>query len=195
MELKEQLSALLDGELARDQTLFLLKRMEHDSELRDLWERMCHSGAALRAEAPCGSGFADRVQAALQAETQPIAQRARRSWFGTAAGGALAAAMAYAVVIVGSQTRPEEEAGVASPMAGEVRTAAGVTGGMSVASPVFNTASARFGDSTLQPLPVTLNLDQYLLRHSEALSGGLQGEMQPFIYPVSHSDAHTYSVR
>jgi negative regulator of sigma E activity len=204
IELKEQLSALLDGELDRDQALFLLKRMEHDSALRALWERMCQCGDVLREEPLCTAGFAERVQEALAKEAEPAfavahagRQNGRRSWFGTAAGGALAAAMAYAVVLIGSQTGTPEEAlpVLAADSDHNARSAAAITGAMSVASPVFNTASARFGESSLQPLPASLNLDNYLLRHSEALSGGLHGEMQPFIYPVSHSDAQTYSVR
>lgn len=65
-----QLSALLDGELSLDEARFLLRRLQHDAELRECWERWQLSGDVLRgqAEVLLPSGFAERVAAAIAAE-------------------------------------------------------------------------------------------------------------------------------
>jgi negative regulator of sigma E activity len=46
--IREQLSALMDGELGRDEAAFLLKRIELDSELQNLWTRMHVSRDVMR---------------------------------------------------------------------------------------------------------------------------------------------------
>ena len=50
--LREQLSALMDGELPRDQALFLLKRMERDESLRHEWERLHNIRDGINAVTP-----------------------------------------------------------------------------------------------------------------------------------------------
>jgi hypothetical protein len=59
----EQLSALMDGELPDAEARFLLRRLEHDAELRAAWERMQLASACLRSQAwrPLDGGFAARV--------------------------------------------------------------------------------------------------------------------------------------
>ena len=67
----EQLSALMDGELDRDATRFLLKRCESDRELVDCWQRWHVTGEIMRggavvlaragSAAAVSSGRADRV--------------------------------------------------------------------------------------------------------------------------------------
>ena len=38
-QIREQISALMDGELSRDETAFLLRRMEHEPALVTSWSR------------------------------------------------------------------------------------------------------------------------------------------------------------
>ena len=45
---REQLSAMMDGALSADEARFLLRRMEHDDELADCWERWQFAGDAMR---------------------------------------------------------------------------------------------------------------------------------------------------
>ena len=56
---RQQLSALVDGELPTDEARFLLRRLEHDSELSGCQERWQLLGDVLRgracAPAPAGS--------------------------------------------------------------------------------------------------------------------------------------------
>lgn len=110
-----QLSALIDGDLSPDEARFLLRRLQHDGELNACWERWQLCGDVLRgqAHAPAPGGFADRVIAAIAAETQtvavsaPVANRPRRSlakW----GGGALAASVALIALFMARQQVPEE---------------------------------------------------------------------------------------
>jgi len=48
--LREQLSAMMDGELSADETRFLLRRMQHDDTLADCWARWQYFGDAMRGE-------------------------------------------------------------------------------------------------------------------------------------------------
>src|SRR5918993_846056 len=48
--LAEQLSALMDGQLPEAQARFLLRRLEHDVELRAMWSRMHLASACMRAQ-------------------------------------------------------------------------------------------------------------------------------------------------
>jgi sigma-E factor negative regulatory protein RseA len=68
-QIREQMSALLDGELPQDQIGLLVRRMERDAELRRAFGSYVLIGESLRA--PGGRtahpGFAARVQAELDA--------------------------------------------------------------------------------------------------------------------------------
>ena len=66
-DVREQLSALMDGELDRDSTRFLLRRLDADPALKSQWERMQLARAALRRPTALAApaGFADRVIAEI----------------------------------------------------------------------------------------------------------------------------------
>lgn len=72
-QIREQVSALLDGELPRDEIGLLVRRMERDPELRGSFGRYSLMGEALRA--PGGKiaqpSFAARVSAAIDAPAAP----------------------------------------------------------------------------------------------------------------------------
>ncbi|HBZ47369.1 MAG TPA: anti-sigma factor, partial [Stenotrophomonas sp.] len=67
---RQQLSALVDGELPLEEARFLLRRLEHDEDLSRCQERWQLLGDVLRGQAcaPAPQGFADRIQAAVAAE-------------------------------------------------------------------------------------------------------------------------------
>lgn len=115
-ELREQVSALCDGELAADSRRFLLKRLADDAELKSAWSNYHLIGDSLRRQAgpPLALDFADRVQAALDAEA---AQASRHGWMGWGGGAAVAAAVALAAIITVpvQQSQVPESAG---PLAG-----------------------------------------------------------------------------
>jgi sigma-E factor negative regulatory protein RseA len=76
---KEQLSAVLDGELAEAELDLLLKRLERDADLGETLSRYALCSQAMKGEGPpaASTAFAANVMAALQNEP-PLARRAPR---------------------------------------------------------------------------------------------------------------------
>jgi negative regulator of sigma E activity len=66
-EFAEQLSAFMDGELSEEEARFLLRRLEHDVELRAAWTRMQLASNCLRSQPwrPMDEALAGRVAASL----------------------------------------------------------------------------------------------------------------------------------
>jgi hypothetical protein len=98
--LREQVSALLDGELPEGEMSLLVRRLERDAELRGAFGRYVLIGESLRSPggALASRSFAARVSAALDesagapAAREPAAKRSRWAQpmaFATAAAGAL----------------------------------------------------------------------------------------------------------
>ena len=83
-QIREQVSAFLDGELPSSEAELLLKRLTRDSELRESFGRYALIGESLRgaSRAPLTRGFADRVNGAINGEpavgTHPRLAPARR---------------------------------------------------------------------------------------------------------------------
>lgn len=95
---KEQLSALLDGELGPDETRFLLRRMTGATTLAETWTRYAIIGETLRGEhLPASTGFSVRVMRELTAA--PAASRGGMRWLRYGVGGGLAASIAVAAMI------------------------------------------------------------------------------------------------
>ncbi|MBB6366870.1 negative regulator of sigma E activity [Xanthomonas sacchari] len=81
---RQQLSALIDGELPADEARFVLRRLQHDEELSGCHERWQLCGDILRGRVsvPAPSDFSARVRQAVAAE----AQQAARAQVASAAG-------------------------------------------------------------------------------------------------------------
>jgi len=77
---RQQLSAMLDGELAPDEARFMLRRLQHDVELAHCWERWQVYGDVLRGRADdlLPADFSQRVMRAIQ-----IPERAAQTAAGT----------------------------------------------------------------------------------------------------------------
>jgi sigma-E factor negative regulatory protein RseA len=107
-QIREQISALLDGELASGEISLLVRRMERDAELRRAFGNYVLAGESLRAPGglTASPGFATRVSAALDADgaavsSPPVASpRAPRRWLRPIAGAAVAAGAALAAVLL-----------------------------------------------------------------------------------------------
>lgn len=113
---RQQLSAMLDGELSPDQARFMLRRLQHDTALADCWERWQICGDMLRGQRNTllPPDFAQKVSAAIAADDGAQAPAARQRaggprllrWGG---GAALAASVAMAALLVGRQGGIEPE--------------------------------------------------------------------------------------
>jgi len=113
-QIREQVSAFLDGELPSSETELLLKRLMRDAELRESFGRYALIGEALRGvsrgadRSRLSRGFAAGVNAAIDggapaAAPLPMHARAPR-WWRPVAGAAVAAGVA-AVAVVALQQR------------------------------------------------------------------------------------------
>lgn len=115
---RQQLSALVDGELAADEARFMLRRLEHDSELSACQERWQVVGDVMRGKAcaPAPLDFSARVRQAVDADArqngpvlavptpQPAARKGWRRWGG---GAALAASVAAVALFMAREQLPE----------------------------------------------------------------------------------------
>ena len=109
-QIREQVSAFLDGELPDSETELLLKRLTRDGELRESFGRYTLIGEALRgsSQAYLTKGFAGRVNLAIDGEPVPAnghgAHARAPRWLRPLAGAAVAAGVA-AVAVVALQQR------------------------------------------------------------------------------------------
>lgn len=140
--LREQLSAMMDGELSADETRFLLRRMQHDDTLADCWARWQYFGDAMRGECEralpadfsrrVGRAIADDLAQTQVAVAAPVAF-ARQPLVRWGGGAALAATVALAAFLVGRNPQtPAPTATVPPPVA----AAPGTTPVLPVPAPV-----------------------------------------------------------
>lgn len=183
-QIREQVSAFLDGELPDTETELLLKRLTRDGELRESFGRYALIGEALRgAESQVLTrGFASRVNLAIDGEpahvpslaTQPRATR----WWRPLAGVTVAAGVA-AVAIVALQQRAISPGmsgrsavtaqNVATPLKTAARNPQPIQGGGGPREALSYTVPATSADapSTLVPGRLT----NYVFAHSKYSSG------------------------
>ena len=113
---REDLSALMDGELAAEPTRFLLRRIDHDPELGATWSRWhliraCLASDPARLAGPAlGNDFASRIAAAVQLEVAPRVRQ--RHWARYMGGGAIAAGVAVAALMLNT---PNPRVGAPAP--------------------------------------------------------------------------------
>jgi sigma-E factor negative regulatory protein RseA len=128
-EMKEQLSALMDGQADRDAMRFVLRATDADPALRDAWSRYHVARDVLRRQPVmlAGEGFGAALMARLGAEDAAVAERRGGSigrWVRYASGGAVAAAVAVVALLASApntRQQPQSEALVArtAPTASE----------------------------------------------------------------------------
>ncbi|MGH8160015.1 MAG: sigma-E factor negative regulatory protein [Rhodanobacter sp.] len=108
---REDLSAGIDGELSNEQLRFLLRRIDHDASLQQAWARYNLARDGLRRQLPtlAAPGFAARVMLAIEQESMPVAApRRHHHWLRWSAGGAIAASVAVAALMVTQPTGDTE---------------------------------------------------------------------------------------
>ncbi|HVC01549.1 MAG TPA: sigma-E factor negative regulatory protein [Steroidobacteraceae bacterium] len=186
-QIREQISAFLDGELPRAQTELLLRRLTREAHLRECFGRYALIGEASRAAggAPLSPGFAARINRAIEAQA-PLAGgvqlRPRRAWLWRhAASGAVAAGVAV-LAVLGLQQRADtptimSASGGRAPLT--AARAAGVVAGSSgaaagaVLAKADHEALSYTVPTTLAQTPAALapaRLTNYVFAHSEYTS-------------------------
>lgn len=102
---RENLSAGVDGELSKEAMRFLLRRLDHDTALQQSWASYNVARDSLRRQLPlmASADFASRVMLAIDNEAAPAMAR-RSGWLRWSAGGAIAASVAAAALLIGQPT-------------------------------------------------------------------------------------------
>jgi sigma-E factor negative regulatory protein RseA len=148
----ETLSAAMDGELSREELRFLLRRLEHDDSLLQVWSRYHVAGDGLRHQLPtmAGSGFASRVMQLIEDEqsTSQVSPK-HRDWLRLSVGGAIAASVAVAALMISQPTAPD--VGRPAPL-----TASVAPHGGAASVPQAVTAAAR-SNTMLAAVPPSLS--------------------------------------
>jgi len=193
-QIQEQLSAFMDGELGRDEARFLIKRADGDAVLVRQWTRYHVIRQALRRQeiVALRADFSSVLLARLDEERLP--QTSRTAWLRWGSGGAIAAAVAVAALMV---TKPVSEpapasvatANPASPRATQTSPAAATQVATNVAefraplvpnSPI-PTATASFGTDMTEQAPYDPRLQSYVIRHYQATGQTGQPDFVPYV--------------
>ena len=104
--IREQLSSLMDGELAPDTARFLSKRLANDADLAATWERWhCVRDTLRKQDTLAPVDFCALVRSSIDAESKPAPVAAPQfpGWKGMA-GAAIAAGVAAFALLLGSPT-------------------------------------------------------------------------------------------
>lgn len=187
--LREQLSALMDGELEGSEKAFLLRRLAHDQELKACWDRYHQIRESLsEPQGPRRSmDFADRVMAAIEAEEAPAPQAAPRAsmrvtagWrqaFGAAMAAGVAAMALWVTDPVTTESTGTETARIASATA-ELPANAPTLMPVPLLAPVQR---ASFGDSGAGGTQLAPLESHYLLQHAAAGAPSAPGTASVYV--------------
>ncbi len=98
----ENLSALMDGELDSHQFRFMLRRMDAHASLTAAWERYHLVGDSLRHDLHglADADMAGRIMREIEAAPGTRTRHASHRWLRWSAGGAIAAGVAVAALVV-----------------------------------------------------------------------------------------------
>jgi sigma-E factor negative regulatory protein RseA len=190
---EEQLSAFMDGELGRDEARFLLRRAGGDDALAGRWTRYHIARNVLRRQPVIAirADFSSAILARLDAET--VADSGRVQWLRWGSGGAIAAAVAVAALMV---TKPATEPEVATPIAATAapqratqvasatpapaQVAAAASPALVPNSPI-QTQAASFGSDLSEPVAYDPRLQSYVIRHYQAIGTTGQPDFVPYM--------------
>ena len=193
-QIREQLSTLMDGELPRDETLFLMRSLQSHGELVQCWSNYHVTRQILRRQDVfvLPADFSNRILAQLEAETVHVVRSGR--WLRWAGGGAIAASVAVVALVfsgprgghgdaageplAASTNAIQQPAMVATPRAGEFRAP--------MISPSLDVqpASVSTQGFATPSAPIDPRLQSYLIRHYDAAAGNGQSAMLPYVLLV-----------
>jgi len=96
---REHLSALMDGELERDASAFLLRRLSNDSDLSRRWRRYHLARACMQSEFEAPVDLSARIAMALDDEPAWQSESAALRWLKPLGGVAIAASVAVFALV------------------------------------------------------------------------------------------------
>ena len=186
-QIREQVSAFLDGELPDSETELLLKRLTRDGELRESFGRYALIGEALRGGGSqiLTRGFASRVNLAIDGEPVQAVGHVHTArpgrWWRPLAGVTVAAGVATVAIVALQQRAISPGVNPAAPNTAQItrnaaqplRASAGtqspVQGGGGPREPLSYTVPAASPDAPSAITPARLT--NYIFAHSKYSSG------------------------
>ncbi len=194
-EIQEQLSALMDGQLARDEARFVLKRVGSDTQMVACWTRYHVTRQVLRRQ-PLYPTHLKLAANVMQAIANDVPLRARGPWLRWASGGAIAASVAVAALMVSHPTgdAPLENSsavvgGNASSASPTPSIAAAASSPAEFQTPLLQGAPSQMaairseGDPA-EPVSFDPHLQSYLMRHYEATGAAGESSFLPYVLLV-----------
>jgi len=167
-QIREQVSAFLDGELPSSETELLLKRLTRDAELRESFGRYALIGESMRGggQVRLSQRFAERVNRAIDGEPVLAVSQPSRStsrWWRPLAGAAVAASVAV-VAVIALQQRATVPGPDAAPFTAQNVVAARADGVAKVTEPASYTVPPAVPEAPTA-LPAA-RLTNYVFAHS-----------------------------
>lgn len=182
---REQISALLDGELERS-SASMLNALRDNPEYRQIWQRYHLIGESLRGNLPghIDMGLADRISAAIQNEPPILAPRTLTHPVLRPVIGFAIAASVTAIAILGVRQASFGPAGMPDPA---------VAANASVSVPQAHVATFTAESPAPAEVPdyrtvaeAEARLNRYLVNYNEyRTNAGVQG-MLPYVRIVAH---------
>ncbi len=191
-QIREQLSALMDGELPRDETKFLLRRIEHDRDLAQCWSNFHVLRQALRRQelVVVRGDFAESVLARIELDSAP-ALPGTGKWLRWASGGAIAASVAVVALLFSGPRGVSEDLGetplAATPVPASAPVSTVSSAGSEFRPPMISPAldvqpaSASTPGFATQSTPIDPRLQSYLIRHYDAAGNAGQAGVMPYV--------------
>lgn len=175
----EHLSALVDGELDRRESVFLLRRLSSDQAMQDDWSRYHLIRACMQREFSGRVDLVARVREAVADErTDPVSRMSPLTRFGI--GGAMAASVAL-MAVVGLNSR-------LAPGPGEVETPDAFVSQSSALDRQFSRQAVPVGLSELSASSAADNaensrerISRYIIRHGQAAGGSTFATFTPIL--------------
>jgi len=203
-QIREQVSAFLDGELPNSETELLLKRLTRDAELRESFGRYALIGEVLRGagRVPLNPGFAARLNRAIDGEPvtavpAPLKAAASGRWWRPVAGAAVAAGVAAVAVVAFQERAISPSVRTTLPVAAQNLSLGTKTG---PAEAISYTTPAAPSSAVGAMMPAT-RLTSYVFAHSNYVSGLGQGNVMsglltdPDDLPPAAHDSDNVTVR
>jgi sigma-E factor negative regulatory protein RseA len=160
MVMKQEISALMDGEIDARAADALIQQVGRDHELEDFWATYHLIGDALRERCTHRAGLQTKIYARLAAEPTVLAPKARRTWV-TRRGLRMSVAAAASVATIS----------IAVWMAGRDQSIGLNTAQTTPAQ--FSSANSSLLQPALTPA-VTAEMNEYLQAHQEYSPSGYQ---------------------
>ena len=195
-QIREQLSSLMDGELGRDETLFLMRRVSNEVELAQRWSSYHVTRQVLRRQdvLVLRSDFSSQILDRITTEHMAQLPRSGR-WLHWAGGGAIAASVAAAALLFGV---PQDGTGKlpGNPLAASIDSNTPVAAPSAsragefrppMISPALDVQTASVstsGFSNPSTSPIDPRLQSFLIRHYDAAANNGQSAMMPYVLLV-----------